>query len=239
MDEVENTGSQEEIAPPETGQQEIATERIDDRQDRNWRQLRRQHEDLQRKAKMQEELLQTLLTQHQQVAPVSVPEPVSIADDDYVQGSHVKQMMARTAQDARQAAREEAERIMQQREQNQFMDRLKRQFSDFEDVVNAETLSLLEETEPELAATISDLKDPYKIGLQSYKYLKKSGLAEDLPKARRAKEVDSKIEKNASTVASPASFDKRPMAQAFKMTEAQRKDLYREMTHCASQGGGY
>ena len=58
---------------------------------------------------------------------------------------------------------------------DQFMDRLNRQYSDFSEVVNPETLSILEEKEPELAATIADLKDPYKIGVQSYKYIKAMG----------------------------------------------------------------
>lgn len=237
MDEVENTGSQDqEIATPETSQ-EAASSR-EDRQDHNWKMMRRQHEELQRKAKMQEELLQKLLTQPQQQQTPVVPEP-SIADDDYVQGSHVKALMARTAQEARQAAREEAEKLLQQRDRDGFMDRLKKQFSDFDDVVNSETLSLLEETDPELAATIGDLKDPYKIGLQSYKYLKASGMDKKVPTSRRIKEVDKKIADNEKTLQSPAAFEKRPMAQAFKMTEAQKKDLYKEMTHYASQGGGY
>ena len=61
--------------------------------------------------------------------------------------------------------------------EDQFMDRLNRQYSDFSEVVNPETLSILEEKEPELAATIADLKDPYKIGVQSYKYIKAMGLS--------------------------------------------------------------
>jgi len=236
MDEVENIGSQEEIATPETSQEAASTR--EDRQDYNWKALRRQNDELQRKSKMQEELLQKLLTQPQQQQDPAVPEP-TIADDDFVQGSHVKALMARTAKEARQAAREEAEKLLQQRDRDGFMDRLKRQFSDFDDVVNSETLSLLEETDPELAATIGDLKDPYKIGLQSYKYLKASGMDKKVPAARRVKEVDKKIEQNEKTLQSPAAFEKRPMAQAFKMTEAQKKDLYKEMTHYASQGGGY
>jgi hypothetical protein len=80
-----------------------------------------------------------------------------------------------------------------------------------------------------LAATIADLKDPYKIGATSYKYIKALGLGQSAKEAKRTKEVEKAIEKAESAVPSPASFEKRPIAQAFKLTDAMKKDLYREM----------
>jgi len=87
---------------------------------------------------------------------------------------------------------------------------------------------------------IAESKDPYKIALQSYKYIKATGLAHKVPASRRAKEVDKKIEQNAKTIQTPQAFDKRPMAQAFKQTEAEKSQTYNEMMHYANQaGGGY
>jgi DNA-directed RNA polymerase subunit F len=245
MDEVENQGvMQQEIAPPETSQQDSVESQppVDDRQERNWREMRRQKEELVRKTKMQEELIAQLLTvkqqtQQQPVAP-EVDELDNVPDDDYIQKGQVKKLVRKAEERAALVAKQETEKFFHQREQSQFMDKLKRQFSDFDEIVNPETLSLLEENDPDLANTIAELKDPYKIGLQSYKYIKALGIAEKAPSARRVKEVEKKIEQNSKTVQTPQAFEKRPMAQAFQMTEADKKKLYSEMMHYANMGGG-
>lgn len=247
MDEVENIGVTPEIAPPETSQQDSVAESqppVDDRQEKNWREMRKQREELIRKTKMQEELIAQLLTAQQQVSQQSkapeVDELDSVPDEDYIQKGQVKKLVRKAEERAAQIAKQETEKLFQQREQSQFMDRLKKQFSDFDEIVNPETLSLLEENDPDLANTIAELKDPYKIGLQSYKYIKALGISEKAPSARRVKEVEKKIEQNAKTVQTPQAFDKRPMAQAFQMTEADKKKLYSEMMHYANMsGGGY
>ena len=60
---------------------------------------------------------------------------------------------------------------------------------------------------------------------------------------RHAKEVEKKIEKNEKTVQSPQAYNKRPMAQAFSMTnmsDGEKTKLYEEMMGYASQAGhGY
>ncbi len=79
------------------------------------------------------------------------------------------------------------------------------------------------------SAMMADLKDPYKIGVQSYKYIKAMGLSKTATETRREKEVDKAIAKSEKAVTSPMAYDKRPIAQAFKLTDAMKKDLYREM----------
>jgi hypothetical protein len=102
-----------------------------------------------------------------------------------------------------------------------------------------ETLELLETKDPELAETIAQLKDPYKMGIQSYKYIKALGLQNELPTARRHKEIEKKLEKNAKSVQTPMAYDKRPIAQAFKATEADKRRLYEEMMQYAQQSSGF
>lgn len=200
-------------------------------QDRNWREMRKSHDELKNLAKQQAEIIEQLKVQ---LTPKQKDELDDLADDEYIPVGKVKKLVEKQAkQIAEQAAREQ----LQQREQSQFLDKLKRQFSDFDDVVNNDTLAILENHDPDLAQTISDLKDPYKIGLQSYKYIKALGLAEKVPQARRVKEVEKKLEKNAKTVQSPLAYDKRPMAQAFKTTDAERAAIYKEMMGYASQTG--
>lgn len=242
MDEVSNAGAETEVAAPETTQQEESTQQaqVESRNDRNWREMRRQNDELKQRAKMQDEMLQKLLSAQQQIQSQPKEEEIKISDDDYVQGAQVKKLLSRNTEEVKKSAREEAQRFMHEQEQSRFLEKLKRQFNDFEDVVNPETLAILEETDPDLATTIAELKDPYKIGLQSYKYINALGLAKKVPAARRVKEVEKKLEENAKTVQTPQAYDKRPMAAAFQFGEVDSKTLYKEMMHYASMsGGGY
>lgn len=184
-----------------------------------------------REAQMQ--IMQAQLASNQQPARQEIDEFDKIGDEEFIPLGKVKKLAEKNTQkvlkNAEELVRQEVAKALQKQHQDQFMDRLNRQYSDFSEVVNPETLSILEEKEPELAATIADLKDPYKIGVQSYKYIKAMGLSQTAKESRREKEIDKAIEKQEKAVTSPMAFDKRPIAQAFKLTDAMKKDLYREM----------
>jgi hypothetical protein len=162
-----------------------------------------------------------------------VDEFDKIGDEEFIPLGKVKKLAERNTQKVlkgtEELVRQEVQKALQKQQDIQFMDRLNRQYSDFSEIVNPETLSILEEKEPELAAMIADLKDPYKIGVQSYKYIKAMGLSQSAKEQRREKEIDKAIAKSEKSVTSPMAFDKRPIAQAFKLTDAMKKDLYREM----------
>jgi len=184
-----------------------------------------------REAQMQ--MMQAQLAAQQPQRQVEPDEFDKIGDEEFIPFSKVKKLAEKNSQkvlkNAEELVKQEVARALQKREQDQFLDRLNRQYSDFSEVVNPETLSILEEKEPELAATIADLKDPYKIGVQSYKYIKAMGLSKAATESRREKEIDKAIAKQEKAVQSPMALDKRPIAQAFKLTDAMKKDLYREM----------
>lgn len=240
MDEAVTDVQEAVVAPQDAVHEEVTQAQpqvsIDDRQERNWREMRKSQDELRQLARSQAEMIAQLKAQ---LSPQEKDEFDSINDEDYISAGKVKKLIEKKAsQIAEKAAKEHAEQFIKQQEQSQFLDRLKRQFSDFDDVVNAETISILEKQDPDLANTIAEMKDPYKIGLQSYKYIKALGLAEKAPVVRRAAEVEKKLEKNAKTVQTPQAYEKRPMAQAFKMTEAEKTALYREMMEHA-KGSGY
>lgn len=167
--------------------------------------------------------------------PQEVDELDSMDDGEVIDKAKYKKLREKDLAEARKIAQEEAAKILKAQHQSQFMSRLKAQFSDFDEIVNQETIALLEEQEPELAETIAASQDPYKIGLATYKYLKKSGVSDKVPTARHAREVEKKIDQNAKSVQSPQAYDKRPMAAAFKMTESMRKELADEMNMYARQ----
>lgn len=198
--------------------------------------MRLKNAELEKRLKQYEDMqMQLMQAQLANAAPTKqeVDEFDNMADDEFIPLGKVKRLAEKNTQkvlkNAEELVRNEVEKQFKRQQDNQFMDRLNRQYSDFSEIVNPETLSILEEKEPELATMIADLKDPYKIGIQSYKYIKAMGLSQAAKDGRREKEIDKAIAKSEKAVSSPMAYDKRPIAQAFKLTDAMKKDLYREM----------
>lgn len=203
---------------------------------RNWRAMRQRQKELEMALHQRDQMLDKLINQQpRQVVPV-IEEPEE-PDDDFIPAGKVKGIARKTVQPLEKKIQDLEAKIAQQ-EQERLINSFRSKYSDFDDVVNAETLQMLEKNEPELAKTISQLGDPYKMGLHSYKYIKALGLVDQLPDARRKKEVAQKLEKNSKAVQSPVAYDKRPMAQAFKSVGVDTKALYEEMMFYASQANG-
>lgn len=236
-EEVQNSAVQE-VAPQEQQQVNEVKEAQQTQEpvtNQHLKAMRLKNAELERELKSlrdsQMQILQAqLANQH---VRQEVDEFDKIGDEEFIPLGKVKKLAEKNSQkvlkNAEDLVKQEVEKALKKRDQDQFMDRLNRQYSDFSEVVNPETLSKLEETEPELASTIAELKDPYKIGVQSYKYIKAMGLSKVAVESRREKEIDKAIAKSEKAVQSPMAYDKRPIAQAFKLTDAMKKDLYREM----------
>lgn len=246
MDDQDLDSAMTEVAPHETehdvstqgesntGQAE--TQARDDANERNWRAMRQRQREMEIELKQKNDLLDRFLQQQQPQAPQPIAEPEE-PDDDFIPAGKVKGIARKTVQPLEKKIQDLEAKLAQQ-EQQKLIQSLQTRYPDFDDVVNIETLEMLEKTEPELATTIAQFKDPYKMGLHSYKYIKALGLVDKLPDARHKKEVVQKLEKNAKAVQSPTAYDKRPMAQAFKSTQADSKKLYEEMMHYAGQASG-
>jgi hypothetical protein len=197
--------------------------------------MRRRQRDLERDLQMQREINEKLMKLATPPEKQEVDELDAIGDEEFIPKGKVNKLVEKRAtRIAEEIAKRETEKFFDQQKQSQFMDRLKSKYSDFEEVVNPETMALLEQQDPELATTIVELKDPYKIGMQCYKYMKAMNLGDKIPAARRAKEIDKKLEQNEKTVQTPQAFDKRPMAQAFKMSKQELSAIYKEMMGYAS-----
>lgn len=235
---------EKEVAPQELNENdsnEVVEEVVDtesqkreEEQERNWRQMRQRQKEMEFELKQKDEILNKFLANQNQSQPVKeeVEEPIDW--EEYANYGGVQKVTKKTVKPLEDKISQLEERLERQA-QITLKDNFMKSYPDFDDVVNVETLELLEKKEPELAASIAELKDPYKMGLQSYKFIKALGLVDTLPSERRAKEVDKKIAQKKNTVASPQSYDKRPIAQAFKSTAADKKRLYEEMMHYASQ----
>lgn len=239
MDEViDNNLGVTEAPPPTTENHEKPVVDDTSKQSRAWAEMRVKNRQLENELKAQRDSFEQW---KQSQEPKEVDEFDSIGADEYISKGKVDRLVEkRSAKIAEEIAERKINQMMEQQRNSQFMERLSRQYPDFQDVVNIETLALLEEQDPELANTIAELKDPYKIGLQSYKFIKAMNISDKVPDSRRSKEIDQKLADNAKTVQTPQAYDKRPMAQAFKMSQAERTALYNEMMGFAQQAGmGY
>jgi len=246
MDEQDLNSAENEFAPQDTGHDvstqsepnvQAEAQAREEAKERDWRAMRQRQKEMEYELKQKNEMLDKLMSNYQQPqARQEVVEPEE-PDEEYIPAGKVKGIARKTVQPLEKKIEQLEQKIAQQ-EQDKLIRSLRSQYSDFDDVVNVETLEMLEKNEPELAATIAQFKDPYKMGLHSYKYIKALGLVDKLPDARRTKEVVQKMEKNAKTVQSPTSYDKRPMAQAFKSAGVDNKALYEEMMFYAGQANG-
>lgn len=236
MEEVNQNSIQEVVPQTENHENQDSSPQVaavvDNRNDRNWKAAMEKKRELERELKMQRDMNERLLATFQQPkTPQEVDELDAIAENEYLDKGKNKRLVKKELQPLQQKIAELEHKLSMQTNMNQ----LKRQFADYDEVVTPETMLLLEEQEPELVDTIVGSKDPYKIGVQAYKYIKAMNLSSKVPDARRAKEVERKIEKNANTIPSPLANDKRPMAQAFRLTEQEKSALYNEMIGFASQ----
>lgn len=231
---------QEQVTPdyadsdtPQQQEQETQDRSREIDQERNWRAARERIASLEREAKEKEELLKKALELQQYHTPKVEVEPEE-PDDEYINKGGVKKVAKKFIEPFEKKI-QELEAALQQQRQKELFQSLQKRYPDFEEQVNPDTIALFEEREPELANTIAEIKDPYKMGIQTYKYIKAMGISNDVPGKRHQKEAEKRLEKNSKTVQSPQAFDKRPMAQAFRMTEQERSALYNEMMGFASQ----
>lgn len=222
-------------------------------QDRNWKELRKKEQDAQRrehdaleKVKIQDDLIKNLLQtqqnlsqqQAQQQPQTEVDEFAEIPDGDYMAKGDARRM---NQKDARAIAREEFNRLEQEKEKQRFIPRLKELYPDFDQVVNSETIAKFEKDKPQLAKTIATMSDPFQMGLQTYEFMKLMNPSNgSSPPDRHAQEVERNIDKNEKSVQSPQAYNKRPMAQAFSMANMGKEEktkLYEDMMDHASRSG--
>ncbi|HEY3527482.1 MAG TPA: hypothetical protein VGK47_14900 [Nitrososphaeraceae archaeon] len=239
MEEVSETAEVLEVAPQETPIQEPKNEQpepspVESKQDKDWRAVRHRINELENEVKKRDALLEKVISLQSQPQNVAVkPEEPEEPDEEYIPKGKVKSLTKKAVEPLEKKVQELEEKL-EKKHQQDLLQSLKSRYPDFDEIVNAETLNLLEEKDPELAQTIGELKDPYKIGIQAYKYIKSSGILDDIPNKRRVKEVEKRMEKNEKTVQTPQAYDKRPMAQAFRLTEEEKSKLYEEMTQYGS-----
>jgi len=136
-----------------------------DKNVQNWRSLR---EKAQKAERERDELLKKLQEQqnsHKQQQDDYKP----IDDDDLASGKDIKRI-----------EKQQAQRIAQL-EQQVIESKLKSQYPDFDEVVNQDTLGMLQDVDPELAESLASNPNLYSKAVAVYKSIKRYGFAPDGP----------------------------------------------------------
>ena len=243
MDEVVEETAELEVAPPETinhdsekhSEPNVVQER-ESVQEKNWAAMRQRQDTLEKELKKKDEMLEKFMTmQLSQNQPQQAHAEPEEADEDFIPKGKVKSV-ARKEVEPLEARLKELEARLESQKQSESLNQLKRTYSDFNEIVNPESLALLEETEPDLARAMVASGDPFKMGSAVYKYLKATHNPQAVAAKQHSKEVDKKLAKNEKIVPSPMAYDKRPMAQAFKTpSKEERQALWEEMNGYANQ----
>ena len=264
MEEVSNPGEvledqvQAESATPQAESDQEAVSAVStsqseskpDQQDKSWvKKLRRdrdeavrREQETARKAQIQEELIKQLVS-NGRIAQPEAEEDIfqKVQKQEYVAGEDVAKLLKQQKDEFRRELDELKKHSAQQQMASMFTE-IKREYSDFDEVVNPDTLALLDESDPSTAQARAEIKDPSKQARLAYKMIKANGLVEKVPDSRRAKEVEKKLEQNKKTVQAPQAYSPRPMAQAFRNpeTKKEKEALWAETLKFANMsGGGY
>ena len=186
---VEEQQDVQEVVTPQTTdtpnseeQQETSAEQdqsqrpSDNDQERNWRALRDSQKDLRRQneelAHQNKELVSAFKEYLGKDSTQAEPEE-KWSDDDILTFGQTKKAIR---QDAEKIAKEIVAQTLAEREQLDAPNRLKAEFSDFDDVVSKENVDYLIKNEPELANILRDTTDQYKQGKVAYKFIKSLGV---------------------------------------------------------------
>ena len=183
----------------------------------NWKELRESKKQLERE-------LQELRAEVSRITspPPAPQEEQSLGDDDLVEGKHLKKVFS------------QIEKRLSSYQEAQIPDRLRAKFSDFDRVVNAETIEKLKRSEPELFSSLTASSDLYAKGVSAYKAIKRFGIVEDDSYAGEK----AQLQRNMAKPGSPSSVQgASPLSQANlysqRLTPELRKQMYQEMVEAA------
>ena len=146
-------------------------------QERNWKAQREKQERLERKNAEKDRQIAELTSALKEVVAGKQPAPPPEPEEDDSDIPTVGQTKKIIERKSKKAARQELEEFMAEQRQKEAPDKLKREFSDFNEVVTTENVDYLINNEPEMAALLDKSKDDlYAQGKVAYKFIKNLGL---------------------------------------------------------------
>lgn len=220
MEENEQQLNQE---PPNTSEEKKAETHEKDK-DYNFAQLRqkiKERDDYIMHLKNEVDQIKSSFTQKEQPK-----EEESLQDDDFITKRDLERY-------AKQIAQENLEKGLSAYEQKNYKSRVRETYNDYDQVVTPDNLQRLEEEMPEIAQIIGQEKDKYKMACGAYKAIKTLSKANS-PQKEIEKNAEA-LEKNKNEPLSASAVDRRPIAQAARLTDKDYQELWQEMQYYASK----
>lgn len=220
----ETTNEEAEVTTPEATVEEKKPQEQTDKE-YNFAQVRKQLKERDDYIRNLQTEMESLKSEFQKSRSPAQEEP-DLDDDDFLTKKHMMKY-------AEQIADKKYEEKMKAYEQQNFKQRAKQTYPDFDSVVTTENLQRLEEEMPEIAAVISDTKDNYKMATGAYKAIK--SLLKATSPQKEIEDSKKALEKNKKEPLAAAAVDRRPIAQAARLTDKDYQELWQEMQHYASK----
>lgn len=166
--------------------EEQAQKKIRDDQAYNWAEANRKIKELERQNREMQEHVGRL---DKPKAPVQEEDDLGIGDGDLAEGKHLKTLNREIKQLKSQLKEQQISTIDS---------RLQLQYPDFGQVVTAENIETLKQTDPELAATLRHNPDPYQQGIAAYKLLKRLGISQEQTSSPEKDKAKANVQKPVS-----------------------------------------
>jgi hypothetical protein len=210
----EQTQVAESTHEPKPGSKEFNFRRLEEKSKETESRLREQ-EQLNQQLK---EALTNLVNPSQSKAKEELPQ---LTDDDIPEWKHVKSY-------AEKIAEQKFQELSNKKERDLLPQKARAKFSDFDEIVNADSIKKLEQGHPELAMGIVNSPDPFS---SSYKIIKQFyGVKK--PNAEVKEELE-KIDENANKPKAINTQGALKNANAF--AKKSKDQLYKEMMSCANR----
>jgi len=229
----------QETANPE---QVKSSEEVLSNKELNFRRLeaaREAERDARIRAEMQAEAMRNELQEIKQMLQPKETDPLDDAED-YVDPARLRAKLekerAHLKKEAKEIAKQTIREEREQEEKRNYLQRLKSQFPDYDQVMNENSIASLERIDPVFLETVLEVPDDYARRLKTYKKLK--SLQQVAPRADEKSAIKDKVEENAKnpfyippSSATPAAVDfdiqsKVARDQAYlKLKAAQRRPI--------------
>lgn len=202
--------------------------------------IRRLRESKERAERERDELIRRLESieaqqKQSQVPQENIPEDYSIAPDDLVEGKHLSKYDREIS-----ALKKQLQSYQQQTSATAIEAKLHSQFSDFQNVVNADNVAMLRELHPEIAQSISANTDLYSKAVSTYKLIKQLGIVpQNTYDQERARAHQNATKPRPLASVSTQQGDgalSRANAFANGLTDELKKQLHKEMIEAMNRG---
>ena len=236
MDPQTDQGVEPEIAPPVEAEPALAQETkqpVDSDADRNWRALRESQEQLRQEVereKFKNRLLEEEFAKRHKAAPVEQEEELpQLSPDDWLTVDQHQKLTRKQTQEIVEAAlaKERSKRAAED-----LPNRIKSKYTDFDAVVSEENVTKLKALEPEIAAALGQISDPYAQAVAAYKYIKTLVPSVDPAVEASKQRIADNSRKPGSAAAAPS-----PLSQAGAYERGpsaeEKARLYQEMVQAS------